>query len=404
MALIQCPECGKEVSDKAKVCPNCGFQISAEPPAVPVPPAPPAPPAAPVGTTTAAATKTSAPNVGIDTQKLKCPYCKEALGPKDILSSGWAKCPSCGENIRLTGANGEYDDNVLIERLLPFHFTNEEYHQIFMQQIMDDAGENVFEHMRTVSFKRIYFWVREFGRGNERALYPMCQYGKDVFTKLRGRPWLLMEEYEAIYPTDRMVPFNSEDIRDTDTHAKELTAAECKHEFSHTEIGQYDATPNYYCLPLIEEVIELDGQQYTFICTAGNASYSVNWENYPCAELPTPNYTEMKPVTITLAVIVGLAILIPVVYGIFTNFWATVIVLVVVGIIVAVLFSILSALFMAIAAIPMGIDTLICKAVNARRRTTFRARYTALQESKKQSCKARMNADVTYEVPEFPIP
>lgn len=24
MALINCPECGKEVSDKAKLCPNCG--------------------------------------------------------------------------------------------------------------------------------------------------------------------------------------------------------------------------------------------------------------------------------------------------------------------------------------------------------------------------------------------
>lgn len=27
MALIQCPECGKEISDKAKKCPNCGYQI-----------------------------------------------------------------------------------------------------------------------------------------------------------------------------------------------------------------------------------------------------------------------------------------------------------------------------------------------------------------------------------------
>lgn len=27
MALIRCPECGKEVSDRAKSCPNCGFPI-----------------------------------------------------------------------------------------------------------------------------------------------------------------------------------------------------------------------------------------------------------------------------------------------------------------------------------------------------------------------------------------
>lgn len=27
MALIKCPECGKEVSDQADSCPNCGFPI-----------------------------------------------------------------------------------------------------------------------------------------------------------------------------------------------------------------------------------------------------------------------------------------------------------------------------------------------------------------------------------------
>lgn len=27
MALIRCPECGKEISDKAESCPNCGFPI-----------------------------------------------------------------------------------------------------------------------------------------------------------------------------------------------------------------------------------------------------------------------------------------------------------------------------------------------------------------------------------------
>ena len=25
MALIKCSECGKEISDKAKLCPHCGF-------------------------------------------------------------------------------------------------------------------------------------------------------------------------------------------------------------------------------------------------------------------------------------------------------------------------------------------------------------------------------------------
>ena len=32
MALIQCPECGKEISDKALTCPSCGCPIKAEEP------------------------------------------------------------------------------------------------------------------------------------------------------------------------------------------------------------------------------------------------------------------------------------------------------------------------------------------------------------------------------------
>lgn len=52
MALINCPECGKEVSDKAPACPNCGYRInpidfsSLQDPPRPAAPAAP-PPAAP---------------------------------------------------------------------------------------------------------------------------------------------------------------------------------------------------------------------------------------------------------------------------------------------------------------------------------------------------------------------
>lgn len=30
MALIKCPECGQQISDKAKVCPSCGCPIAYE--------------------------------------------------------------------------------------------------------------------------------------------------------------------------------------------------------------------------------------------------------------------------------------------------------------------------------------------------------------------------------------
>ena len=28
MALINCPQCGKEISDKASFCPQCGFELT----------------------------------------------------------------------------------------------------------------------------------------------------------------------------------------------------------------------------------------------------------------------------------------------------------------------------------------------------------------------------------------
>ena len=32
MAMIPCPECTKQISDKASNCPNCGYPIAAVPP------------------------------------------------------------------------------------------------------------------------------------------------------------------------------------------------------------------------------------------------------------------------------------------------------------------------------------------------------------------------------------
>lgn len=404
MALIKCPECGKEISDKAVSCPNCGTPMAQVPPpmtplSAPVQPAPVAPTPSTMGSR-----HRDAHQVGINTQKLKCPYCGEVLGPKDILSSGWAKCPTCSETIRLTGANGEYDDNVLIERISPFNFTVEEYHNIFMQHLMDHVGENIFEKIRTVSIKRKFFWVREFGRAEDRLIYPMCQYGKDLFMEMKKTPWLMMEDYEKYFPTDRMVPFNSDDLRDTETVPKEMSASEVKLEFSHTDMGELNPTPNYYCLPVVEEVVEYEGQQYTFVGTANGSNYWYHVGHIPMVPMPTPNYTEMRPVLITCWIIIGILILIPVIAGFVNEFWGTLIALVIIGAIGAALSGVIGAIALVISAIPAGVDVLICKIINKKRRTKFRQKYAELQEAKKQSAKQRMKAEVTYEVPAFPIP
>lgn len=38
MAMIKCPECGKDISDKAVSCPNCGYPLPVQPQQQPFPP------------------------------------------------------------------------------------------------------------------------------------------------------------------------------------------------------------------------------------------------------------------------------------------------------------------------------------------------------------------------------
>lgn len=48
MALVKCSECGREVSDKAAACPQCGAPVAARAASPAPPPAPPPPTVAPV--------------------------------------------------------------------------------------------------------------------------------------------------------------------------------------------------------------------------------------------------------------------------------------------------------------------------------------------------------------------
>ena len=59
MALIKCPECGKEISDKAQDCIHCGYKLN----------------------------------------KNFCPECHNAVGDSDSI------CHSCGYNLRQNNIN-----------------------------------------------------------------------------------------------------------------------------------------------------------------------------------------------------------------------------------------------------------------------------------------------------------
>lgn len=63
MAMITCPECGREVSDKAASCPNCGAPINSS------------------------------------SEKKFCKYCGEQIDKECVI------CPKCGKQIETLGTN-----------------------------------------------------------------------------------------------------------------------------------------------------------------------------------------------------------------------------------------------------------------------------------------------------------
>ena len=68
MALINCPECGKEISDQAVSCPNCGTPIN-------------------------------------KTEKKFCQHCGEQIDKECVV------CPKCGKQVGELGGN---DKNIII--------------------------------------------------------------------------------------------------------------------------------------------------------------------------------------------------------------------------------------------------------------------------------------------------
>lgn len=408
MALITCPECGKQVSDRAPQCPNCGMPLQQSAPSGATPPPIPgigqptnAAPSNPVPSNPAPTS--AAVNSELSASALKCPHCKSALGPKDLLSKDWAKCPQCGNAVLLGGGKNAFDDNLILERLAKFAATKDWYHQTFMQELMDGADMDVFDNLKIISQKRKYFWAREYGQSKDRAIYPLCQYGKKFFEQLSGKPYMLLKDYEKYYQTKDMVSFNSDDIRDTEVIAKEQSASENRYEFSHTDIGSYLPTPAYFCLPVMEEVVEYNGKQYTFIGTAGGPKVIYTMSDFPKADWIEggPNFTEMKPVTWVVTGILILLLILALIAIFSDSFWAGIITLIILAVVGYYLGAII---YGAIWIVTSGIDMIIRGIVNRIRRTKFRNRWKECQEHKRTAAKKNFKLDLTYTVPEYPIP
>lgn len=391
MAIIACPECGDKVSDTAKTCPHCGYSLTPVATATPPPP-PPAPSmqAREVG--------------GLKAANLVCPLCGNPLEAKDVMSSGWAHCPVCDKDVMLSGTTTSFSDGI-IEKIYPFGSSKEAFHKLCMKKLMAEGEEDVFSKISNIEIKQKYIWVREFGSGKEREVYPMDGYGKDFFQSITGSDVLPASKYEEWWPLSGMQSFNSEMIRGKEVVPKELSVSECKHRYmTSNSTHNYAPTDHYYCFPVYEETYEYGGKKYCFKGVGNDAISWYCWDDMPRSAFlnSKPKYTNMAPITTTVMIIAFILALL-IVIGIFVEngFW------------LGILFTILTAIVLylpvvfcggILLAFTAGIDTLICKSINSGRRKTFRNKYGQIQKRKQGEAKSVMGLDLTYEVPQFPIP
>ena len=109
MALISCPECERQISDKAVVCPHCGYPVrelrQAPPTKVPEQPPTTPPPEKPAELEVPLALRVKWVNgIFSTTIEHKCPICGRSLRGNTDQAGQYVSCPYCKRRYRLPTA------------------------------------------------------------------------------------------------------------------------------------------------------------------------------------------------------------------------------------------------------------------------------------------------------------
>ena len=390
MALINCPDCGEKVSDSAPACPHCGRPLMNTPPP---------PPVAKSGHPAQGA-------VGLEAKALRCPNCGETLQAKDIMSSGWAHCPSCGSDVALTGVNNQFVDDGIIEKIIPFCESKEEFHRRCMQTMMEVAPEDFFSNTCQITVKKKYIWVREFGNGPYRQIFPMDKYGEAFIKSISGdSPAPTNDVYDKWWSFGDMQEFSNSIAAGAEIMPKDISAKECKHRYSIAPGSRgYAEKDCYYCLPVYEETFVYGGTQYRATGLGTKGIPEIHWDSRPLDSKylhTSPTYFTATPVLYTAIAILGILALIIVVSAFSSGFWSGLFILIGIGLILGFIGAILGAVLM----IPIvALDKIIQLSINTARRRKFRQRYAEIQKRKQSEARKYMNLDFDYEIPEFPLP
>ncbi len=391
MALIQCPECGKPVSDRASNCPECGCPISVRP-------------------MNGARMQQNAGN-GVSLTALKCPNCQS---PLERISKDMARCPNCHNEIVLSGT--DMSDDEMVESIFPFKSTKDDFHRGCMKKLMLVAEEDIFSQIANIQVKQYYVWVRQFGAGEKQEFYPMDSFGESMFKKVTGKsPIIPYATFNKMFPKEQFKRFQPRYIGDEELKKKEFSPAEVKQRYiSVPESSGYNAYDFYYCVPFFEETFEYKGKTYHFYGTGtDDISWSTNDSLPVCAHLRSkPNYTSAYPLMYTVIAIMSLVAIFFVGAYLFAafseGFWAGVFTIILTGVVLCVVgwiaVAILGVVGAAIAGIFGLVDLPIQKSINAKRRSKFRTEYERIQKRKQEEARNSLGLELTYTVPEFPIP
>ena len=105
MALMKCPECGKQISDKAVACPNCGCPINSAGSSIT---------STPTTAQIRVVCKTNTIKVGGQSTKHGCIVNVPVIGSKEILLSAWGGAVGAfGSSVNATVVAGhKYDLDV----------------------------------------------------------------------------------------------------------------------------------------------------------------------------------------------------------------------------------------------------------------------------------------------------
>lgn len=398
MALIKCPECGKSVSSLAKTCPDCGLPLSdlhnvsaAMPPQTQRVQAP--------------QPHTAQGKVGLNAQRLVCSYCNAPLSSNDIISSGWARCPQCGKDVALQGVNEQFSDAGIIEYIVPFEISEDQFHKRCMQQMMETAPQDFFANVSNIKVTKKYIWVREFGNGVQRQICAMDGYGQTCLRLLNdGLTVVDCAVYESWWLPSKMEPFSTDIVDDAELVAKKWTGAEVKHMYSTAPNSKSQvAKDTYYCVPIMEERFTYNNKEYVIYGLGTTDSLKMVWTEIPTEEFlkSTPKFFDGQPMVTTGIIIVAI-IAICIVVALFSNgFWSGLITLIILG----VVFAIVGPFVLGIAAVPLlALDAIIKASINKGRKTKFLNRYDAIQSSKQKDAKQLLGLDLTYALPEVKIP